>query len=165
MMRDERPVAPVTGAGYGLGTASAQRLAEQGSDVAVTELAHVDANATVNAIAHPGGRAAAIAQDVRDIDQIGSAIDGTLRAFGRLDVLVNNAGVPCSRPALEVEPTGFDEVQAINVRGASFMAQRAARHWVASGRPGNIVNVASTLPSSACPGSRSTPSRRPRWPA
>ena len=127
-----RPVALVTGASYGLGAAIAVRLAADGYDVAVTDLAGLEPGATLAAIIDAGGRAHAEVLDLRDLTQIDAAIAGTLHALGRLDLLVNNAGVPCSKPALEVEPAEYDEVQAINVRGAYFMAQRVARHWVAT---------------------------------
>ena len=149
---EQRRVALVTGAAYGLGAATAARLAADGFDVAVTELVAADLDDTVAAITAHGARAHAAALDVRAIDGIERALAGTLAALGRVDVLVNNAGVPMSRAALEVEPAEFDDVQAVNVRGAFFMAQHFARHLVAAGRGGCIVNIASTFAIIGVPG-------------
>lgn len=147
-----RKVALVTGASYGLGAACAERLAADGYDLAITDLDRGDLAATVNAIEAHGARTHAIDLDVRDITAIDACIASTLAHCGRLDVLINNAGVPLSRPALEVEPAEFDDVQAINVRGAYFMAQRFARQLVQRGTRGNIVNVASTFAVIGVPG-------------
>lgn len=147
-----RKVALVTGAGYGLGAACAERLAADGCDVAVTELAVGDLASTCRAIAAQGARAQAIELDVRNIDAIDACIAATLATFGRIDILVNNAGIPLTKPALEVEPEEFDQVQAINVRGAYFMAQRFARQLVAREACGAIVNVASTFAVIGVPG-------------
>src|SRR3546814_5136148 len=148
MANDEKAeplVALVTGASYGLGQAIATFLARDGMDVAVTDLKTETLAETLGAITGHGRKGAAIALDVRSIESIDAAIAETVATFGRIDVLVNNAGVPLSKPALEVEPGEFDNVQAINVRGCYFMCQRLARHVVETGRRGNIVNLASTF--------------------
>lgn len=147
-----RKVALVTGAAYGLGAACAERLAADGYDIAVTELAVDDLAITCQAVAAHGARAQAIELDVRSIDAIDACIAAALATFGRIDILVNNAGIPLSKPALEVEPDEFDQVQAVNVRGAYFMAQRFARQLVAREARGAIVNVASTFAVIGVPG-------------
>lgn len=150
--RQSRRVALVTGAAYGIGAATAARLAQDGFDVAVSELNAADLGATAGVIEAAGGRAHALSLDVRSIAAIDQAIADTLDVFGRLDVLVNNAGVPLSKRALDVEPDEFDNVQAINVRGCYFMAQRFARQLVARGQGGAIVNIASTFAVIGVPG-------------
>lgn len=145
MTSAEGMVALVTGAAYGLGQATADHLARDGFDVAVTDLKAGDLDDTVKLIEGHGRRAHAVALDVRDIDSIDAAIASTVQAMGKIDVLVNNAGVPLTKRALEVEPEEFDNVQAINVRGCYFMSQRFARHLVDTKRRGSIVNIASTF--------------------
>ncbi len=147
-----RRVALVTGAAYGIGAATAVRLARDGFDVAITELDRAELASTANAVRAAGGRACELVLDVRSIAAIDEVVAGTLETLGRLDVLVNNAGVPLSKAALDVEPEEFDNVQAINVRGSYFMAQRFARQLVACGRGGCIVNIASTFAVIGVPG-------------
>jgi len=147
-----RKVALVTGAAYGLGAACAERLAADGYDIAVTELDAADLKPTCDAIAAHGARAHAIGLDVCNIEGIDACIGAALATFGRIDVLVNNAGIPLAKAALDIEPDEFDQVQAINVRGAYFMAQRFARQLVARKSRGAIVNVASTFAVIGVPG-------------
>lgn len=142
--KTRRPVALVTGASAGLGRAIALRLAEEDFDLAVTDLdiAMLDALRREPALAN--GEVIALALDVRQPDSIAAAMEEVIRRFGHIDVLVNNAGRALQRPAIEVTWAEWDDVIAINLRGAFFLSQAAARHWIASGRPGAIVNIAST---------------------
>jgi 2-deoxy-D-gluconate 3-dehydrogenase len=139
-----RPVALVTGASAGLGRAIALRLAEEDFDLAVTDLdvAMLDALRREPALANRA--VIALALDVRQPDSVATAMEEVLRRFGRIDVLVNNAGRALQRPAIAVTWAEWDDVLAINLRGAFFLSQAAARHWIDSGRPGAIVNIAST---------------------
>ena len=142
----------VTGAGYGLGAATAEHLARDGFDLVVTDLELGMLTDTVAAIEALGRRVLAFALDVRSVPQMDDVIAASLDTSGVLDVLVNNAGVPLSRPALEVEPEEFDNLMAINVRGAYFMAQRFARRLVSAGREGCVINIASTFSVIGVPG-------------
>lgn len=139
-----RPVALVTGASAGLGRAIALRLAEEGFDLAVTDLdvAMLDALRSEPALADRA--VIALALDLRQPDSVAAAMEEVIRRFGRIDVLVNNAGRALQRPAIAVTWAEWDDVLAINLRGAFFLSQAAARHWIDSGRPGAIVNIAST---------------------
>jgi NAD(P)-dependent dehydrogenase (short-subunit alcohol dehydrogenase family) len=139
-----RPRAFVTGASYGIGAATAAALAGAGFDVAVSDLRPVDLTDTVKAITSTGGRAVPVALDVRSLTSIQQALAEVVAAFGGLDALVNNAGVPLTRPAVDVSEAEWDEVVGVNLRGAFFVSQQMGRHLMSSGRPGCIVSIAST---------------------
>ncbi len=128
----------VTGAGSGLGRACALALAAEGAAVAVTELPdRLDhAEETAAAIVAAGGAAAlALALDVRDVGSIGRCVDCAASWRGRLDVLVNNAGVNVRRPAFEVSEEDWDAVLDVNLRGVFFVAQAVARVMRDQARP------------------------------
>ncbi|MFN0301006.1 MAG: SDR family NAD(P)-dependent oxidoreductase [Burkholderiales bacterium] len=140
-----RKTALVTGASQGLGAAIAIGLAQDGFDVVITELDVSQLTATRSAVEAAGTQALAIALDVRDAGSIDRAMKSTTDALGRVDVLVNNAGVQLRRSALDVTPAEWDEVIATNLKGAFFMSQAVGRHLVANKRPGCIVSLASTF--------------------
>ena len=144
MTNDKRRSALVTGASQGLGAAIALRLARDGFDVAVTELDQSALGETVSRIEATGRRAVAIELDLRSQVSIAGAIARAARAFGALDVLVNNAGVTLRRDAIEVTPEEWDAVLDVNLKGTFFMCQQMAKHLVERGRSGRIVNLAST---------------------
>ena len=140
----EKRRALVTGASYGIGAAVALGLARDGFDVAVTDL---DANALANTVAGIeaiGGRAAAVALDLRSQDSVEAGFAAAAAALGPLDLLVNNAGVPMTRPAVEISRAEWDLALAVNLSGAFFMCQQMGRHLIAERRPGLIVSLAST---------------------
>jgi len=139
-----RPRAFVTGASYGIGAATALALARDGFDVAVSDLSPEDLNDTVKAISGAGARVVPVALDVRSLASIEKAMAHVLAALGGLDALVNNAGVPLTRPAVEVSEAEWDEVIGVNLRGTFFLSQQLGRHLIDSGRPGSIVSIAST---------------------
>ncbi|MGH7388055.1 MAG: SDR family NAD(P)-dependent oxidoreductase [Candidatus Rokuibacteriota bacterium] len=134
----------VTGASYGIGAATALGLARDGFDVAVSELRPEPLADTVAGIGKAGARGVAVALDVRSLASIRRALAEVVAAFDRLDVLVNNAGVPLTRPALEVTEAEWDEVIGVNLRGAFFASQQMGRHLIERGRAGAIVSIAST---------------------
>lgn len=138
-----RRTALVTGASYGVGAATALALARAGYDVAITATRAENLSGTLAQLATTGARAAPLVLDLRSQESVGSAIAQTLTALGGLDVLVNNAGANLRKRALEVTPDEWDAVMASNVGGTFFLTQHAARHWVASGDPGCVVNIAS----------------------
>ena len=142
--RKQRRAALVTGASYGVGAATALALAQEGCDVAISAT-HVDhLKATLATIAGTGMRALPLALDLREPESIERVMAEAASHLGGIDVLVNNAASFLRKPALEMTPAEWDEVMAINLRGAFFMAQQLARHLVARGAGGAIVNIAST---------------------
>jgi meso-butanediol dehydrogenase/(S,S)-butanediol dehydrogenase/diacetyl reductase len=147
----------VTGAGRGIGRAIALRYARDGATVVVTDIDAATAEAVVQEIRSGGGTAEALRSDVSDPAQSAAAVDFAIHRFGRLDVLVNNAGVVRVQPFLEVQPADWDFIHAVNSRGLFFAVQAGAKRMLAqealaAGRPrGKIINVASIAGRSGRP--------------
>lgn len=135
----------VTGASYGIGQACAVGLARDGFDVAITDLRTDSLADTEARIKAEGRRSFVVALDVRSQESVEQAMAAIVKACGRVDVLVNNAGVPLKRAALDMTRSEWDNVLAINITGAFFMSQQLGRHLVNSGRPGCIISIASTF--------------------
>jgi len=130
---DERPlagkVALVTGGSRGIGAAIAKRLAVDGASVAVTYSKGADAAASVvKEIERGGAKAIAIQADAADADAVRNAVERTVTTFGRLDVLVNNAGTVIPMSVEETTLADFDRVFAVNVRGVFVATQAALKH-------------------------------------
>ena len=133
-------VALITGAGSGIGRATAERFAAAGAAVLLADLRGADAAA--EAIASAGGRADDLALDVRDPAACAGAVRAALDRFGRLDILVNSAGISRSAPFLETTLDDWQDLLAVNLTGTFLCAQAAARAMVAAGR-GRIINITS----------------------
>lgn len=137
-------VALVTGAGSGLGRGIATRFAEAGAAVAVNyRTSEAGARAVVEAIQAKGGRAQAIQADVSRESDARELVGKVAQVFGRLDVLVNNAGVYPGSALLEMSAKEWDLVLAANLRSVFLCTQAAARQMVEQGDGGAIVNIAS----------------------
>jgi len=134
----------ITGAQQGIGRAAALAFAEAGCDIAVNWL---DDEAAANAVAaeiRARGRHVALIQgDVASAAGCAAIVQGALDAFGRLDVLVSNAGIFPRIPFLEMTEAEWDRVIAVNLKGTAFCAQAAARAMVAAGTQGVILNLSS----------------------
>ena len=140
-----RRSALVTGASYGIGAAAAIALAEDGCDVAITDLNPEDLADTAARITGAGGRAVPIPLDVRADPSIDAAFAMAIARLGKLDVLVNNAGVPSpGKPVVDLTRAEWDRIMAVNLAGVFFMSQRMGRHLIGAGRPGVIISLAST---------------------
>ena len=135
-------VALVTGGSRGIGAAIAQRLAQDGADVAITYVASPDkANEVVRAIEAGGRRALAIRADSADPKAVKVAVRETVAQLGRLDILVNNAGIAAWGTVDEFSLEDFDRIVAINIRAAFAATQEASRHLPSGGRVINIGSV------------------------
>ncbi len=142
MGRLQGKVAIVTGASSGIGVAFAQSLAEAGADV-VLGARRVDKLAdTAKLVEGAGRRALAVATDVADPEQCQALVDAAMAEFGRVDVLVNNAGIGTAVPATRETPEAFRAVIDVNLNGCYWMAQACGRVM----QPGSsIINISSVL--------------------
>ncbi|MBV9144051.1 MAG: SDR family oxidoreductase [Pseudonocardiales bacterium] len=134
----------VTGSDSGIGRATAIALAEMGCDVGITW--HTDehgAQVTADKVRAAGRHAHICRLDLRILPQAANVIDELAELLGGVDVLVNNAGTGTATPLLDIDYDTWREVFAVNVDGAFFVLQRAARRMVAAGRGGRIVNITS----------------------
>ena len=139
----EGKVALVTGASRGIGAAIARRLARDGADVALTYLSAADkARSAVADIEAMGRRGLAIRADSADPHAIEAAVERTAAELGRLDVLVNNAGIFPNGPIEDVTLDEIDQTLAIHVRAVFVASQAAARHM---GEGGRIISIGSCL--------------------
>ncbi len=138
----EGKVALVTGGSRGIGAAIARRLADDGAAVAITYASSPGkADEVVAAIEAAGGRAVAVQADSGDPEAVKRSVAETVEKLGRLDVLVNNAGVLKLGPVDAFSLEDFDTTVAVNIRGVFVAAQAAARHMTEGGR---IITIGST---------------------
>ena len=138
----------VTGAGSGLGQATARALSAAGAQVIVTELPErlERAQETASELEAASGSALALALDVRDLPSITECVRASAQAVGRLDILVNNAGVNVRQPAFDVTEEAWDLVLDTNLKGLFFMAQAAGRVMRDQDPPGgSIINISSIM--------------------
>jgi NAD(P)-dependent dehydrogenase (short-subunit alcohol dehydrogenase family) len=136
-------VVVVTGATRGIGRAIAFACAREGARVVVNGRDEAAGRALLAELADQGVRAAWHRADLGRVAEARGLIDAALTAFGRIDVLVNNAGLFERRPALEMDEADWDRILDVNLKGAFFCAQAAARAMRERGHGGAIVNVAS----------------------
>jgi len=133
----------VTGAGRGLGQAMAVALAEAGADVAGVDI--VVADETRTQVEAAGRRFVAIEQDLRGPEAAHRVVAQATSAMGRLDILINNAGIIRRADSIDFTEADWDDVIDVNLKSVFFLAQAAARQFFAQGDGGKIVNVASML--------------------
>ena len=139
----EGKVALITGGSRGIGAAIAKRLAADGANVAITYTKGADAAASVvKEIEHTGRKAIAIQADAADAEAVKAAVEKTVATFGRLDVLVNNAGTAIPKTFEETTLEEMDRVIDINVRGTFVATQAALKHMKDGGR---IVMIGSSV--------------------
>ena len=141
-MRLNGKVALVTGAGGGLGTAISKRFAVEGASLICADRDGARAEATASAIAKAGGSVRAFRADVADPVECEAQVAEAVRQFGRIDIVVNNAGIALHKLALDTSLEDWDRVLRINLTGSFLTAKAAARHMVKQGG-GRIIQIGS----------------------
>lgn len=161
MMLIENKTAVVTGAASGIGAAIAERLAEHGAHVILTDVDDARGEALTQALLGRGFKASYIHCDSGDLDSIATMIAEAVALVGKIDILVNNAGVTRKISFLDLTPQDWDWIQNINTRGLFFTMQGFVRHMTESGG-GVVVNIASLAGKGAKP--PPAPAMQPRKP-
>jgi len=135
-------VAIVTGAGNGIGRATALALGRAGADVAAVDINAAAAAETAAAVAALGRKSLALDADVGDLGAIDRMTRRVMEDFGRIDVLVNNAGVTRRAYIMDLTEADWDRIMRVNGKGVFFCLQRVAREMIPR-RSGRIINIAS----------------------
>ena len=130
----------ITGSARGIGRSFAHVYLQEGANVAIAD---IDYDRAVATAAELGAGAFAVHMDVTDQDSIDAGFDQTLKTFGKLDILINCAALFTAAPIVEIDRADFQRVFDINVSGTLFTMQAAARHMIARGHGGKIINMAS----------------------
>jgi meso-butanediol dehydrogenase / (S,S)-butanediol dehydrogenase / diacetyl reductase len=136
-------VALVTGAGTGIGRAIALAYACAGATVAASDINNVSASRTAREAADRGARAISIQSDCGDVASINNMVARTIIEFGRIDIIVNNAGVTRSAYIMDLTEEDWEKTHRVNAKGVFFCIQAAAREMIRQGDGGRIINIAS----------------------
>lgn len=144
-MRLRDKVALITGAGSGIGRASAELFAREGAAVAVADVDAVGGAETVRRIQAADGRATFVRTDVTDPDSVRGAIEAAVALGGRLNIMFNNAGIGLVGSVEETAPEDWDRVIAVNVRGVYLGCRAAVEQMKAQGGGGVIINMSSSI--------------------
>src|SRR4030081_3677231 len=146
-------VAIVTGGNSGIGRAIALGLAKAGANIAIDYVAHPEAtDALESEISRLGAVAIGVKADVSRIAELQALIDATVAKFGRVDIMVNNAGVETRTSVLDTTEDQYDKVLSINLKSAFFGTQLAAKQMIAQGGGGRIINISSVHEDWPMPG-------------
>ena len=140
----EGKVAVVTGAARGIGRAIAERLARDGADVVICDLQAEWLAETAGAIQAMGRKALPVAVDVGDGDSVAACIAETIKMFGRVDIMVNNAGITKDTLLVRMTDEAWDDVLRVNLKGTFLFSRAVAKHMMKQ-RSGAIVNIASVI--------------------
>jgi NAD(P)-dependent dehydrogenase (short-subunit alcohol dehydrogenase family) len=135
-------IAIVTGAARGIGRACAERFLAEGAKVVIADVDTARLHETASAIG-TADNVIAVVTDVSKKDQIEALIAAAAKRFGRVDIMVNNAGIAMVQDFLEVTKTDYDKVLGVNLEGAFWGTQAAARQMIAQGKGGVIINMSS----------------------
>ena len=137
-------VAVVTGSGQGIGRQIALTLSSLGANVAVTDINAASAQEVAAEIAQTGVKSISVVGDVSKQEDAASLVEQTLSSLGRVDILVNNAGITRDTLLLRMSASDWDQVMAINLKGAFLCTQAVLRHMLRQ-REGRIINIASVV--------------------
>lgn len=141
-MSDTRQTAIITGAARGIGKAIAQKLAQEGMNIVISDIMYEEAVKTASEIEKTGVRTLAVKTDVSCAKDAEELIKQTMNAFGTVDILINNAGVTRDNLSIRMGESDWDLVLNINLKGTFLCSQYAAREMMKK-RYGRIVNMAS----------------------
>lgn len=146
-------VAIVTGGNSGIGMAIVLELARQGARVVIDYVAHPEAtDALVKQVAALGSQAIGVAANVSQVSDLQKLIDTAVKTFGRLDVMVNNAGVETRTSILDTTEAQYEKVLEVNLKSSFFGTQLAAKQMIAQGGGGRIINITSVHEDWPMPG-------------
>ncbi len=149
----ENKVAIVTGGDSGIGKAIAVELAKEGAAVTINYHSNEQAaNAVKAEIESRGGKALVVQGDVSKVADVRALVEQTVKSLGRLDIMVNNAGMETRTSILTSTEEDFDKVIAVDLKGAFFGAQAAAEQMIKQGGPGRIINISSVHEDWPMPG-------------
>jgi len=141
-------VAIVTGGASGIGRAIALALAESGANVVIADRALDGAEEMAREIESAGGKAIATKTDVTDSKEVEQMVQRTIEKFGKIDILINNAGIIARSSVMDMKEEELDRTFEINLKGVVLCSQAAARHMIEQ-KSGKIVNMGSSLSSRA----------------
>jgi 3-oxoacyl-[acyl-carrier protein] reductase len=141
-MKLDGKVALITGAGSGIGRATALLFASEGAQVAVNDINPSSAERAAEAIRQTGGKAIALPADVAEEKEVTLMVEKAIKELGGVHILVNNAGAGGAGPVLESTVAGWDRVMAVNLRG-TYLCSRQAGRWMVGQKAGKIVNISS----------------------
>lgn len=134
----------VTGGNSGIGKAIVLALAEQGADIVIDFVADPEATDELEKrVADLGGRAVGVEADVSKVSDLQMLVDSAVKSFGRLDIMVNNAGIETRTSVLDTTESQYDKVLDINLKSAFFGTQIAAKQMIEQGGGGRIINITS----------------------
>ncbi|RNL80214.1 glucose 1-dehydrogenase [Nocardioides marmorisolisilvae] len=149
----ERTSMVVTGGNSGIGEAIVLAAATEGASIVIDYINHPDETAhLIAAVEAAGGHATGVHADVSKADDLQKMIQAAVDQYGRLDVLVNNAGIETRASLLETTETEFDRVMSINLKSAFFGTQTAARQFISQGTGGLVINISSVHEDWPMPG-------------
>jgi len=142
-MRLQNRVALITGAGSGIGRATALRLALEGAKIVVVDWNDATGPETVELVKTQGGDAIFVKADISQVADTERIVTETVRAYGQLNILVNNAAVMLEKTVIDTTEADWDRIAGVNLKGTFFCAKYAILQFRRQGRGGNIVNMAS----------------------
>jgi glucose 1-dehydrogenase len=149
----QNKVAIVTGGNSGIGKAIVLELAKEGANIAIDYVSHPDATDELERqVASLGDRAIGVDADVSKVGDLEKLIAATVKAFGRLDIMVNNAGIESRTSILDTTEQQYEKVLQVNLKSAFFGTQLAAKQMIKQGSGGRIINITSVHEDWPMPG-------------
>jgi glucose 1-dehydrogenase len=146
-------VAVVTGGNSGIGMAIVLGLARQGANIVIDYITHPEATEVLEKQLHDlGDRVIGVMADVGKVDQLQKLIDAAVKEFGRVDIMINNAGVETRTSVLDTTEQQYEKVMTINLKSAFFGTQLAAKQMIKQGGGGRIINITSVHEDWPMPG-------------